>query len=64
MVVLLQAFYLPLTLENMNKLTFTPTKDYECNRLKSGVLQLPTGCRMILDETAMQPGQLNPDGMK
>lgn len=47
----------------MNKLNFIPTKDYEGNRLKSGILQLPDRCHLVLDETALQPGQLDVNGM-
>ena len=52
----------PMSLDNMNKMSFTPTKDYEANRLKSGILQLPDRCHLVLDETALQPGQLDVNG--
>ena len=46
----------------MNKLSLIPKKDYKENRLKSGVLQLSNGTHLILDETALQPGQLDTNG--
>lgn len=55
-------YSLPLSLDNMNKMTFTPVKDYAANRLKTGILQIPDRCHLILDETALQPGQLNEHG--
>lgn len=51
-----------MSLANMNKLQFVPVKDYDANRLKAGVLQLPNRCQLVLDETALQPGQLDVEG--
>ena len=51
-----------MTLHNMNNLKFTPRKDYTANRLVSGILQLSDGTHLILDETAMQSGQLDANG--
>ncbi|CAD5113055.1 DgyrCDS2251 [Dimorphilus gyrociliatus] len=58
------SLYCPLSLENMNKRRMTPYKDYKSNRLMSGSLQLPDGTRLILDETALQPGQLDTIGVQ
>ncbi|KAF6018668.1 MCMBP [Bugula neritina] len=58
------SYYLPMSLDNLNKLKFTPVKDYDSDRLVSGVLQLPNRCHLILDETVMQPGQLDVAGVK
>jgi len=57
-----QSHLLPMSLENMNKLAFCPCKDYKANRLKSGVLQLADNTHLVLDETALQPGQLDVHG--
>lgn len=38
-------------------------KDYDCNRLTSGVLQLSKNTHLVLDETQMQPGQLDNNGV-
>ena len=54
---------LPMTLHNMNNLKFTPRKDYTANRLMSGILQLSDGTHLILNETAMQSGQLDANGI-
>lgn len=54
---------LPLTLSNMNKLKLVPKKDYTANRLKSGLLQLSDRTHLVLDETALQPGQLDANGV-
>ncbi|KAK4877050.1 hypothetical protein RN001_009556 [Aquatica leii] len=58
------SYYLPMTLENMNELSFTPKKDYECDRLTSGLLQLSSNTHLILDETKLAPGRLNESGVK
>lgn len=57
-----KSHYLPMTLDNMNDLSFIPKKDYECNRLTSGLLQLSNNTHLILDETKLQPGQLSSSG--
>lgn len=58
-----KSYYLPLTIENMNTLTLLPKKDYECNRLASGVLQLSKDTHLILDETKMEQGRLDATGV-
>ncbi|PIK49481.1 putative mini-chromosome maintenance complex-binding protein [Apostichopus japonicus] len=55
---------LHLTLSNMNSLKFTPKKDYTANRLISGVLQLSERTHVVLDETAMESGQLDTKGVQ
>ena len=52
-----------MTIDNLNTLTFVPKKDYATNRLVSGLLQLSGGTHLILDETAMNDGQLNQQGI-
>ena len=46
----------------MNTSKFQPQKDYQTNQLKSGLLQLSDRTQLVIDETALQPGQLNADG--
>lgn len=58
-----KSHYLPMTLENMNDLSFIPKKDYECNRLTSGILQLSHNTHLILDETKLSAGKLNSAGV-
>lgn len=58
----MQSHFLPMTLDNMNKLKFTPRKDYIANRLTSGILQLCPQTHLVVDETALQPGQLDTAG--
>jgi hypothetical protein len=54
----------PLTLENMNSSVFLPEKDYEANRLKTGMLQLSDNTHLVLDETVMTTGELDSNGVK
>jgi hypothetical protein len=58
-----KSHYLPMTIDNLNTLSFVPKKDYASNRLVSGLLQLSSGTHLILDETAMNDGQLNQQGI-
>uniref|UniRef100_A0A1E1WQ04 Mini-chromosome maintenance complex-binding protein n=1 Tax=Pectinophora gossypiella TaxID=13191 RepID=A0A1E1WQ04_PECGO len=58
-----KSYYLPLTIDNMNTMTLLPKKDYECNRLTSGVLQLSKGTHLVLDETKMEQGRLDNTGV-
>lgn len=39
-------------------------KDYECNRLTSGVLQMSKGTHLVLDETKLSAGKLNEAGVR
>ena len=55
--------YFPLSLENLNAKNVLPKKDYTSNKLISGQLQLPSGCILFVDETALKTGQLNPQGV-
>lgn len=59
-----KSHYLPLSLENMNTLSFTPKKDYECNRLTSGILQLSKNTLLVLDETKLAEGKLDMAGVQ
>ena len=56
--------YLALTVDNLNKMAFVPKKDYESNRLETGLLQLSPNTHLILDETVMQNGQLDAEGVR
>ncbi|XP_031835195.1 mini-chromosome maintenance complex-binding protein [Nomia melanderi] len=53
---------LEITLENLNDLTLSPKKDYDSNRLTSGVLQLSDNTHLVIDETRLTPGQVSQAG--
>ena len=59
-----KCFFLSMTLHNMNTLDFVPKKDYTANRLKSSVLQLSESTNIVMDETALEAGQLHGNGVK
>ena len=59
-----KSHFLPMTVDNFNKMTFVPKKDFHANRLVSGLLQLPRHTHLVLDETVMSDGRLSPDGLK
>ncbi|XP_048747559.2 mini-chromosome maintenance complex-binding protein-like isoform X2 [Ostrea edulis] len=56
--------FFPLSIENMNNLRLSPEKDYTANRLRSGLLQLSADTSLVIDETQLQPGQLEATGVK
>lgn len=58
-----KSYMLPMSIDNLNKMKFTPKKDHEKNQLVSGVLQLSAGTNLVLDETVMQPGTLDATGV-
>ncbi|CAI5458173.1 unnamed protein product [Closterium sp. Yama58-4] len=49
---------LPLSLDTLNSRRLAPHKDYTSDRLVSGVLQLPAGTHLTIDETALKPGRV------
>ncbi|XP_076764634.1 mini-chromosome maintenance complex-binding protein [Xylocopa sonorina] len=53
---------LEITLENLNDLTLSPKKDYDCNRLTSGVLQLSNNTHLVIDETGLNTGHISQAG--
>ncbi|KAI7985752.1 Mini-chromosome maintenance complex-binding protein [Camellia lanceoleosa] len=56
--------FIPLTVDYLNTAFLSPRKDYETNRLVSGVLQLAKGSHMMIDETYLQAGTLNSVGVE
>ncbi|WRX12233.1 Mini-chromosome maintenance complex-binding protein - like 1 [Theobroma cacao] len=55
---------IPLTLEYLNTASLAPKKDYQTNRLIPGVLQLPEGSHLMVDETQLESGTLNSNGIE
>ncbi|XP_057804674.1 mini-chromosome maintenance complex-binding protein [Salvia miltiorrhiza] len=55
---------LPLTVDYLNSVTLAPKKDYNTNRLVSGLLQLAEGSHLTVDETPLQSGTLNSTGLE
>ncbi|KJE94551.1 hypothetical protein CAOG_05183 [Capsaspora owczarzaki ATCC 30864] len=53
---------LPLTVNNLNTLRFRPFKNHTLGKLESGVFQLPHHTHLLVDETSLQPAQLEPRG--
>jgi len=58
------AHFLPLSRQHLDTANFVPVKDFEANRLVAGVLQLPAGTNLVVDETAMSDGQLTARGLQ
>ncbi|XP_059169652.1 mini-chromosome maintenance complex-binding protein-like [Physella acuta] len=58
-----QTALLEMSIENMNSVRLIPQKDYRLNRITAGMLQLASGTHLVVDETALQQGQLNHTGV-
>jgi len=56
--------YLPLSIQKLENTRFVPEKDFENNRLVSGILQLPASTHLIVDETTMSNGQLSANALQ
>ena len=54
----------PMTIDNINKSKLVPKKDYKTNRLFSGALQLSDNTHMVIDETVLEEGQLDSNGVQ
>ncbi|KAL3717919.1 hypothetical protein ACJRO7_003105 [Eucalyptus globulus] len=54
----------PLTVDYLNAASLAPKKDYERNRLVSGLMQLPEGTHLTIDETQLEAGTLNSVGVE
>ncbi|XP_044583274.1 mini-chromosome maintenance complex-binding protein [Cotesia glomerata] len=50
------------TLDNLNNSKLVPEKDYDSDKLISGILQLSDNTHLIIDETKLIPGQVTPNG--
>jgi len=57
------SYFLPLSRDHLDTSSFLPKKDFEANRLVTGLLQLAKGTQLIIDETAMTDGQLTAQGL-
>nr|XP_014090361.1 mini-chromosome maintenance complex-binding protein isoform X1 [Bactrocera oleae] len=55
--------YITMTAETMNESTFGPKKDYETNKLVSGMLQLAPQTHLVIDETFTKSDCLNSNGI-
>lgn len=56
--------HMPLTVEYLNTASLAPVKDYQTNRLVAGVLQCAEGSHLMMDETSLQSGVLNNNGVE
>jgi len=59
-----RAVCLDVDCQTLSERRWSPTKDYEANRLLSAQLQLAPGTLLVLDETKMGTGTLHPSGVK
>ncbi|XP_025208008.1 mini-chromosome maintenance complex-binding protein [Melanaphis sacchari] len=55
--------YLPIQIHTLNNMDMIPRKCYTSNRLLNGFLQLSDRTHLVLDETDLQPGNLDQKGM-
>lgn len=57
-----KSHYFELNVKSLNETVMIPKKDYNTNRLKSGLLQLSDNTYFLVDEINLQVGQLNNQG--
>jgi hypothetical protein len=55
---------LPLRIDLLNSLPFYPIRGDAAPKLASGLLQLPQGTHVTVDETTLASGQLGPQGVR
>ena len=53
----------PLSIDNLNKSNLIPNKDYNKDRLITGMLQLPNNFNLVVDETVLNTGELTAKGL-
>ncbi|KAN0011848.1 hypothetical protein ACTFIU_007419 [Dictyostelium citrinum] len=63
-ILLARSYRFSMSLDNLNDMDVVPYKDYDRNRIVSGLLQLPKGTNLILDETLLAEGKLESQGIK
>lgn len=51
-------FLLKLSPTNLSRMRFGPRKDFSTNKLNSGILQLAQGTHLIVDENALDQGEI------
>lgn len=51
--------FISLSRENLSKSKFVPKKNFDSNKLVSGILQLSPGTHLFIDETAMTQGVMD-----
>ncbi|KAK9063319.1 hypothetical protein SSX86_017189 [Deinandra increscens subsp. villosa] len=55
---------IPFTVDFLNTASLAPVKDYQTDRLVPGVLQCAEGSHFTIDETELQSGTLNSNGVE
>ncbi|EGG15486.1 UPF0557 family protein [Cavenderia fasciculata] len=53
-----------MTVDNLDDGDIIPFKDYDRNRIVSGLLQLPKNTHLIIDETQLREGTLHKQGLR
>lgn len=51
-----------MSIENLNNSNLIPNKDYNKDKLLTGMLQLPNQFHLVIDETVLNSGELNQKG--
>eukprot|EP00923_Selenidium_pygospionis_P032046 GHVN01056678.1.p1 GENE.GHVN01056678.1~~GHVN01056678.1.p1 ORF type:complete len:280 (+),score=39.12 GHVN01056678.1:79-918(+) len=54
----------PMSLTGLSQRRWSSRKNYDTNILEPGILQLAPSSTLVVDETVLQPGKLNPGGTK
>ena len=60
--ILTNSHFFQLSIESLNNSNLIPNKDYNNDKLVSGMLQLPEHFQLVIDETELNTGKLNQKG--
>lgn len=55
--------HIPINQETLNMFSFYPKKNHEKNKIEGSMLQLAPGTNLILNETLLQEGEINQQGI-
>eukprot|EP01132_Coremiostelium_polycephalum_P005287 gene5287-6581_t len=62
-ILVLRSYKYALSIDGLNDDDFVPVKDYDSNRIISGLLQLPQNTHLLIDETTLSEGKIERRGL-
>lgn len=52
-----------ISTQSLSEMRFTPRKNYDTNQMEPGLFQMLDGTNVICDETGIQPGKIENNGV-
>lgn len=53
----------PITIKSMSEMRFQPRKNYDTNMMEPGMFQMLDGTQIVCDETCMDEGKIEKNGV-